>query len=120
MEKFSTRLRRILIAESLWDQMHPQGLAPLEVPVWRNYNTLGTRRYINSMLEVMESNLPATWSITTDPEEIAKVRKKWWGNSHPVKMRGIDGRRARKGSKTLFIGRLGGEEVVVKVSGFPL
>jgi len=93
---------------------------PLETQVWRNYNTIGPRRFLKTMIQIMESRLPANWLITEDPATVAKVEAKWGRKSYPVHERGVQGRTVTQGFKNLFFGTLAGKKVAVMVSDFPL
>lgn len=120
-------LRKILAEEGLlpegrtaldWEQFAE---TPAPAAVWRNYNTIGPRQFIKTLaFEVMESRLPATWSITFDSAEIAKVKKKWWGKGSTVNLRGVKGKKITRGFQVLFIGTIGGKEAAVKQAEFKL
>lgn len=87
---------------------------------WKNYNTIGPRRFLKTMLQIMESREPGSWKITEDPAEIAKLKKKWGRRGQRVDERGVKGLKVTRGFKNLFIGRLGGKEVAVVDARFKL
>jgi len=102
-------------ADINWEQFSK----PLpKAPVWQNYNTIGPRRFIKTLTQVLESRLPATWYYTEDPTEVARMKKKWRSKGHSVKERGVQGFVVSKGMKNMFVGMLAGKEVAVRQGEF--
>lgn len=121
----TSALRRILAEEGLiktsidWEQF---AQTPEKV-TWRNYNTLGTRKFIGTLLQILGTREPSSIRILFKkdaPEEHARLTKKWWGKGHNVKERGVAGRVVMKGGKSLFLGTVGGDEVIVQGPQFKL
>lgn len=123
MNKLSSidRTALIRLAASLpkGDESRRAILAGLEkLSAWQNYNTIGPRRFLTNLMEILENSLPATWSVTKDAAEIASLQKKWGSKGRNVKMRGISGKVILHRGATMFIGTVGGTPMAVKTSRF--
>ena len=105
-----------------WDSFEKKNDS-IAAPTWRNYNTVGKRKNIKTVLRLLQSREPATLSILfkkDSPDEYAKVKSKWGSKGQTVKERGIAGKLVDYRGANLLIANVGGDEVIIRHPRFKL
>jgi len=88
---------------------------------WRNYGQLARRTAIKAVLQMMETMLPQSLHFVPASDPLYEaIRAKWARKGRSYKDKGIEGLLVQHRGRLMFIGKIGGQEMVLKQQDFPV